>query len=97
MKDACIRVRLRVFGRVQGVGFRRSMQVQARELGVSGWAKNLLDGSVEVVLEGREERVEILVSWAEKGPAFARVDRVEAAAEPCEGKEQDFSIRAFGF
>lgn len=72
-------------GRVQGVGFRASVRARARSLGVAGWVRNLRDGSVEVAVEGRSAEVAALESYCSVGPAFARVDRVEAADEPIEG------------
>lgn len=71
-----------VHGLVQGVGFRYSTQREAKALGLKGYAKNLDDGSVEVVAWGEEERVEALLTWLRAGgPRSARVDKV--LAEPC--------------
>lgn len=65
---------MRVHGRVQGVFFRASTQEEARRLGVSGYAKNCLDGSVEIVAYGQENAVEGLVDWARSGPPLAVVE-----------------------
>ena len=66
-----------VHGQVQGVGFRYSTQMQAQQLGLTGYARNLDDGSVEVLACGEPERVEQLVAWLKAGgPRSARVDRV---------------------
>ena len=88
---AIVRAHLKIYGRVQGVGFRRSMQREARKLGVNGWVRNLPDGSVEAVLEGDEERVEALIGWAHQGPPLARVTRVEVKWEQPKG-EKGFRI-----
>ena len=68
--------RFLVEGLVQGVFFRASAQARARELGVSGYAKNLADGRVEVVATGSPEALAELGRWLHEGPPDARVDRV---------------------
>jgi acylphosphatase len=80
-----IRRRLVVFGQVQGVFFRDSTRRAAQDKGVSGWAANRRDGSVEVVLEGRPPAVEAVVEFCRRGPARAWVDRVDEREEPPEG------------
>ena len=65
-----------VRGRVQGVFFRASTRAQAQALGLCGCAKNLADGSVEVLACGAEEALNRLQSWLRKGPPAARVDDV---------------------
>jgi acylphosphatase len=71
--------RCRVSGKVQGVFFRAATASRARALEVTGWAKNLPDGSVEVLACGSEEAVGSLVAWLWRGPGGARVDQVESA------------------
>ncbi len=66
-----------VYGSVQGVGFRYSTQREALQLGVTGYARNLDDGGVEVLACGEAEQVEKLITWLKAGgPRSARVDRV---------------------
>ncbi len=74
-------VRCLVSGRVQGVWFRGSTQQQARRLGVTGYAKNLADGRVEVVACGEESAVSVLQEWLWQGPPGAKV--VEVSCFPC--------------
>ncbi len=70
--------RFRVRGRVQGVGYRYFVLRQAERLNLTGFARNLADGSVEVVAEGPEERVKALEVELREGPAFSKVEAVEA-------------------
>lgn len=75
MTTVCIKAW--VHGRVQGVGFRYSTQHQAKSLGLKGYAKNLDDGSVEVLACGEESEVQSLINWLKQGgPGSARVDKV---------------------
>jgi acylphosphatase len=70
-------IRAIVRGRVQGVYFRASTREEARRLGLSGFARNLPDGSVEVVAGGPEEAVRSLVDYLHRGPTQAQVESVE--------------------
>jgi acylphosphatase len=72
--------RYTVLGRVQGVGYRYFVLRLADRLGVTGFARNLPDGSVEVVAEGEEAVLEELKAGLERGPAFASVSGVEREA-----------------
>lgn len=69
-----------VSGRVQGVFFRGSTQQKAKELGVTGHARNLPDGRVEVLAVGDGAAVQALMDWLRVGPPAARVDAVESIA-----------------
>ena len=80
-----IQRRLIVRGRVQGVWYRDGCQREARRLGVAGWARNLEDGSVEVVAEGDAEVVEQLEQWCRIGPPRAMVTSVESRPSAAEG------------
>jgi acylphosphatase len=85
MSEETIRRRLIVHGRVQGVFFRDSTRQAAENEGVSGWASNRDDGSVEVVLEGSPAAVEAVVQYCRVGPVSADVSSVDVAAEEPEG------------
>ena len=80
-----IRRRALVSGRVQGVFYRQACKQQADALGVSGVARNLDDGRVEVVAEGDAGAVDQLVAWCRSGPARALVTRVDVRDEQPEG------------
>jgi acylphosphatase len=76
-----VNARFLVSGMVQGVGFRWFVARHARGLGLKGYARNLPDGSVEVVVEGPEESFPELERLLRAGPANARVEQVERSAE----------------
>ncbi len=69
---------LRIHGRVQGVGYRESMRQQAHRLGLTGWVRNRRDGTVEALVCGHVEQVDLILDWAKQGPRFATVERVDA-------------------
>jgi acylphosphatase len=87
------RVHVTVTGRVQGVAFRAKTRSEAIRHNVSGWVRNLPDGSVEAVFEGKPEDVERVVSWCRTGPSLAVVEQMESREEPYSGAFKDFSIR----
>ncbi|MDX2167356.1 MAG: acylphosphatase [Deltaproteobacteria bacterium] len=87
------RVRLIVRGRVQGVGFRWATVEQGRRLGLAGWARNLPDGSVEVVAEGAEDAIMRLRDWCRHGPPSARVSQVAEMPAPDEALAAEFRVR----
>lgn len=74
---------IRVFGLVQGVAFRASARAEAGRLGLLGEARNEADGSVRIEVEGEAGALDAFVAWCRRGPARARVERVEVrAGEP---------------
>lgn len=70
-------LRFLVAGRVQGVFFRASTAQRACDLGVTGYARNLDDGRVEVIASGDAAALAALHAWLQRGPPAARVDAVE--------------------
>lgn len=72
------KTRFVVSGRVQGVYFRASTRAQALRLGLAGYAKNLPDGSVEVVALGELAKLGVLADWLWQGPPAAQVSAVQA-------------------
>ena len=92
MTDAETAVRCIVTGRVQGVFYRVRTAERARELDIRGWARNLSDGTVEVVMHGGEASVSALCAWLWEGPPAARVTGVRV--EEWSGSQGDgFSVR----
>ena len=82
-----------VYGRVQGVYFRAFVVRQARELGLTGYVRNLPDWkTVEVQAEGERNKLERLISYLKVGPPGARVERVETNWSDCTGSYPDFKI-----
>jgi acylphosphatase len=81
-----------VSGRVTGVGFRYFTQDVARREGLTGTVRNLPDGRVEAVAEGDEASLTRLEIALRRGPARARVERVEVESVPAAGPYLGFSI-----
>ncbi|MBF4600299.1 acylphosphatase [Frigoribacterium sp. VKM Ac-1396] len=77
--DDVIRRQALVHGSVQGVGFRFSTEGEADRLEVGGFVRNRPDGTVEVEVEGRPDRVALLLEWLREGPRGARVHRVDVS------------------
>jgi acylphosphatase len=83
-----------VHGMVQGVGFRYSTQREAQKLGINGYARNMDDGSVEVLACGEAAAVEQLVEWLKAGgPRSARVDKVLTEPHQPDREWTNFGIR----
>ena len=82
----------RIHGIVQGVGFRYSTIMRARRFRLTGYARNMSDGTVEVVAEGTKTDLESLLSWLQQGPSSAVVDRVEHRFMPYSGSYADFGV-----
>ena len=81
-----IRRRLLVSGQVQGVFYRDSCRKEAEEKGITGSARNLPDGRVEVILEGAEDAVGRMIEWCRRGSDMARVDSVEVEDQEPQGE-----------
>ena len=68
---------IRITGKVQGVSYRAYTQEKARELKVSGFVRNVEDGSVYIEAEGEEDKLNLLVEWCKEGSPQAKVDSVD--------------------
>ena len=77
--------KIHVRGHVQGVGFRWSAVHEAKNLNITGYVKNLPDGSVHIEAEGYREQLEQFVEWCRKGPGFGIVDSVDFDSFPPAG------------
>lgn len=65
-----------ITGRVQGVAYRASMAREAEALGITGWVRNLSDGSVEAMIAGSAEQIATMINWTRHGPPAAVVEHV---------------------
>ncbi|WP_138430590.1 acylphosphatase [Fodinibius saliphilus] len=80
-------------GRVQGVGFRHFAQVNAEEVGVFGWVKNLPDGRVEAVFAGPIDHIREMLNRCEQGPGASRVDNIDVSLEEATDEYEGFEVR----
>jgi acylphosphatase len=89
------RVHVTVRGEVQGVGYRYTMRMVARDAGVAGWVRNRRDGSVEAEIEGTDSQVDEVLAWMAAGPPGSLVDAATVTdAEPT--GERGFEVRPTG-
>ena len=72
-----LQARLRISGRVQGVGYRDWALAAGQRLGLSGWVRNRADGSVEALVVGDDGAVGEMIEACRRGPSLARVDAVD--------------------
>jgi acylphosphatase len=80
-----------VSGKVQGVFFRASARDRANALGLRGFAKNLTDGRVEVLVAGDDAAIDELAAWLREGPPMARVEDLERMPARDEEAGEGFS------
>jgi acylphosphatase len=87
-------VKVRIYGRVQGVFFRHHTKLVADDLGLTGWVRNCADGSVEAVCFGRTDALEQMIDWFQLGPDSAVVNKVDIdELVDQSGPHQNFTIR----
>lgn len=87
------RVILKIYGRVQGIFFRDSTMKKARQLGLTGLVSNESDGTVKVMAEGEEEKLEKLIKWCYDGNRLARVDKIDIDWQKATGQFEEFDIK----
>lgn len=83
---------LEITGIVQGVNFRFTAREKAKTLGLAGFAKNLPDGSVEILVQGDEAAINSFISWCHHGPPAAKVEKVHLDWENTTTTFPDFAI-----
>ena len=81
MKQEKVRKHIFFYGRVQGVGFRYYAVQKANQLGLTGWVKNLYDGSVEMEVEGQEEWIDQLIIFLQNR-TYIWIERIDAKKIP---------------
>ncbi len=87
------RYRIKAFGEVQGVFFRVFCRENADKLGLKGYARNMPDNTVEIVVEGDENKIKQFMGLCRKGPKAAAVDKIEVKEEEFRGEFDSFTIR----
>lgn len=88
-----VQFEIKITGKVQGVGFRYFAQKKAAEFDVSGWVKNMSDGSVVVMAQGNETDLDTFIDHLKKGPSMARVSYVSVSRMPEPEKFDDFRVK----
>lgn len=83
---------VKVYGKVQGVGFRFYTHKKALELNLKGFVQNKTDGSVYIEAEGKPDQLELFLLWCYEGPSWARVTKLEKQYAPSVGRTE-FVIR----
>ncbi len=86
------KIHLLISGKVQGVFYRVNTKNKADELGLTGWVKNIPDGKVEVLAEGKEGGLKEFIKWCYNGSKGAKVDKVEVEWRDYENKFDNFKI-----
>lgn len=82
-----------IIGLVQGVSFRHYTKKTALSLGLTGFVKNLKDGSVEIIVQGSKDNINKLINWCKKGPEQAKVENVKIKEINLTEKFNLFEIR----
>jgi acylphosphatase len=82
-----------ISGKVQGVFFRAETQRAALRIGVTGWVRNLADGTVQALFEGSQEKLDRIIEWCRTGPPRSRVADVHVSWEDEPRGFTDFTIR----
>lgn len=86
------RVAIKIYGRVQGVLYRKYALRVAKELGLTGWVKNEKDGTVFVVIEGADDKIKEFTAWCRTGSPLSRVEKVDIIREKYSGEFNEFKI-----
>ncbi len=88
-----VQYELNITGRVQGVGYRYFAALKANEMGITGWVKNAVDGSVIVVAQGIEEEIKTYIDYLYIGPTRSRVDQISKVKFNTLSDFNNFSVK----
>ncbi len=88
-----IRAHILIDGSVQGVGYRSNTQRMANTLNLKGWVRNLRDGRVEMIVEGEEQDIDLLIHWCHRGPTSAYVRTVLVEKTEPQGEFSRFTVK----
>ena len=91
--DDIVRAHVWVKGRVQGVGFRAHVEYSARQMSVTGWVRNVGYDTVEAVVEGESQDVNLFIAMMKQGPRASRVDESTVEWETPTGEFQEFGVK----
>jgi acylphosphatase len=80
-------------GRVQGVGFRHFTTQRARQFGLNGYVKNLVNGDVEVEIEGEKDKIKMMIDKLKKGPSMAYVDNLNVEWHEYNNEYSGFNVK----
>jgi len=93
MTEENVRARVIIIGRVQGVFFRAETKRAADRIGVSGWVRNLSDGTVEAVFEGAQPLVDQAIAWCRIGSPMSQVSDVAVDWQEFRGSSDRFEVK----
>lgn len=88
------RLTLKIHGLVQGMGYRYGSQNEAKKRGFSGYVRNLDDGTVELVAEGKEKNLKDFIIWCYNGVGLAMVHKIDQSWSDATGEFSDFVIKS---
>lgn len=88
-----IRAHLIIEGRVQGVGYRANTRRMANRLNLKGWVRNLRNGDVEIVVEGPEVELNMLIAWCYRGPTSSYVSKISIDKSEASGEFDSFTTK----
>lgn len=87
--------RILIYGKVQGVFFRAFIKEKADSLSVKGFTRNILTGSLEVVVQGNEENISKFIEILKIGPKMAKVEKIEIVSYETQQEFEKFNIKYF--